>query len=50
MIRNLLDAMKRAEEMIRYIKSPIFHRPEWNIDGGMEMEFVMKRIRSTKCS
>lgn len=50
MTRNLLDAMKRVEEMIRYIKSPLFHRPEWNIDGGMEMEFVMRRIRIGKCS
>lgn len=44
MIRVLLEAMKQAEEIINYTKSPLFHRPEWNVDGEIEMEFIMRRI------
>ena len=44
--RILLELEQRVQATLDFFRSPLFHRPEWNIDGGMEMEFVMKRIEA----
>lgn len=54
-LKNLLlilklqeQALELAIQVANFRKSPLYHRPEYNIDGGIEMEFVMKRIYQTK--
>lgn len=46
---NILIELQRIQketlEFLNFIRSPLYHRPEYDIDGGIEMEFVMKRIR-----
>ena len=36
---------KETLELLNFVRSPLYHRPEYDIDGGVEMELVMKRIR-----
>lgn len=36
---------KETLELLNFVRTPLYHRPEYNIDGGIEMEFAMKRIR-----
>ena len=37
--------IKQAEQLIMYLRIERLYRPEYGVDGGIEMEFVMKRIR-----
>ena len=44
-MHNVFMTMREALELIAHIRSPLFHRPEYNIDGGIEMIFIMKRLK-----
>ena len=42
---NVFMTIREALEMVAFVKSPLFHRPEYEIDGGIEMVFIMRRLR-----